>query len=186
MLELASLMARQARYRPDATAVVFENERLTYRQFWVRVARVGNMLRALGVGPGDKVATVAGNSTSLLETYWAVPTIGATLVPLSPLLLATGLASLLHDSDARCLVTQASMLPVLREMRAELPPHVLLIDAAAETGFGDYQALSTPQPQKPVPATVAPHTMFHTPSPNGTRARPIWNRSRPFVAARVR
>ena len=121
MLELASLMARQARYRPDATAVVFENERLTYRQFWVRVARVGNMLRALGVGPGDKVATVAGNSASLLETYWAVPTIGATLVPLSPLLLATGLASLLHDSDARCLVTQASMLPVLREMRAELP-----------------------------------------------------------------
>ena len=130
MLELASLMARQARYRPDATAVVFENERLTYRQFWVRVARVGNMLRALGVGPGDKVATVAGNSASLLETYWAVPTIGATLVPLSPLLLATGLASLLHDSDARCLVTQASMLPVLREMRAELPPHVLLMTAA--------------------------------------------------------
>ena len=65
MLELASLMARQERYRPDATAVVFENERLTYRQFWVRVARVGNMLRALGVGPGDKVATVAGNSARL-------------------------------------------------------------------------------------------------------------------------
>jgi len=168
MLELASLMARQARYRPDATAVVFENERLTYRQFWVRVARVGNMLRALGVGPGDKVATVAGNSASLLETYWAVPTIGATLVPLSPLLLATGLASLLHDSDARCLVTQASMLPVLREMRAELPPHVLLIDAAAETGFGDYQALAATQPETLVPATVTPDTLFNIMYTSGT------------------
>ena len=172
MLELASLMARQARYRPDATAVVFENERLTYRQFWVRVARVGNMLRALGVGPGDKVATVAGNSASLLETYWAVPTIGATLVPLSPLLLATGLASLLHDSDARCLVTQASMLPVLREMRAELPPHVLLIDAAAETGFGDYQALAATQPETLVPATVTPDTLFNIMYTSGTTGLP--------------
>ena len=172
MLELASLMARQARYRPDATAVVFENERLTYRQFWVRVARVGNMLRALGVGPGDKVATVAGNSASLLETYWAVPTIGATLVPLSPLLLATGLASLLHDSDARCLVTQASMLPVLREMRAELPPHVLLIDAAAETGFGDYQALAATQPDTLVPATVTPDTLFNIMYTSGTTGLP--------------
>src|SRR5512144_1445080 len=110
MLELASLMAHQARYRPDTTAVVFEGERLTYRQFWARVARVGNLLRSLGVGPGDTVATLAGNSLALLETYWAVPAIGATLVPLSPLLLPSGLASLLRDSQARCVVAQASLL----------------------------------------------------------------------------
>jgi acyl-CoA synthetase (AMP-forming)/AMP-acid ligase II len=171
MLELASLIARHARYRPDATAVVFENERLTCRQFWARVARVGNMLRALGVGPGDKVATVAGNSASLLETYWAVPTIGATLVPLSPLLLANGLASLLRDSDARCLVTQASMLPVLREIRGDLPPHVLLIDAA-EPGFGDYQALAAQQPDTLAPAHVTPDTLFNIMYTSGTTGLP--------------
>ena len=87
MLELATLIARQARYRPDAVAVVVEGQRLTYRQFWGRVARVGNLLRGFGIGRGDKVATVLSNSLELLETYWAVPTIGATLVPLSPLLM---------------------------------------------------------------------------------------------------
>jgi acyl-CoA synthetase (AMP-forming)/AMP-acid ligase II len=70
MLEFATLISRQARYRPDAVAVVFEGERYTFRQFWGRVARVGNMLRALGLGPGDKVATVAANSLELLEMYW--------------------------------------------------------------------------------------------------------------------
>ena len=45
MLELSTLISRHARYRPDATAVVFEDRRLTYREFWERVARVGNMLR---------------------------------------------------------------------------------------------------------------------------------------------
>ena len=71
MLELATLIARHARYRPDATAVVFETIG-SLRQFWERVARVGNMLRTLGIGPGDKVATVT-TIRSLLETYGRCP-----------------------------------------------------------------------------------------------------------------
>jgi acyl-CoA synthetase (AMP-forming)/AMP-acid ligase II len=61
MLELSTLIARHAKYRPDATAVVFENARPTYREFSARVNRVANALRALGVGEGDKVATLLPN-----------------------------------------------------------------------------------------------------------------------------
>ena len=171
MLELATLLRHHARYRPDALAVVFEDRRVTYREFWARVGRVGNMLRALGIGAGDKVATVAGNSLELLEVYWAVPTIGAALVPLSPLLLRDGLASLLKGSDARCLIAQASMLPVLREMAAELPPHVLIIDAQAE-GYGDYRALSDAQPPELVPADVTPEDLFNIMFTSGTTGVP--------------
>ena len=78
MLELATLIPRHARFRPDATAVVFENERLTYAQFGARVARSANLLRSLGIGKGDKVATVLSNSREALELVWAVPAIGAT------------------------------------------------------------------------------------------------------------
>ena len=55
MLELATLIAHHARYRPGHTAVVFEGERLSYRQFAARVARVGNMLRGLGKEEVDSV-----------------------------------------------------------------------------------------------------------------------------------
>jgi long-chain acyl-CoA synthetase len=71
--------------------------------------------------PGDRVATVLSNCRELLEIYWAVPSIGAVLVPLSPLLMASGLASLLRDSGAVCLITQQSMAPVLSQVRDELP-----------------------------------------------------------------
>jgi len=171
MLELATLIAHQARYRPDATAVVFEGERLSYRQFWARVARVGNMLRARGIGAGDKVATAATNSLELLETYWAVPTIGATLVPLSPLLLDDGLASLLQGSDARCLVTQSSMLPVLERIRDRLPPDVLLTDGSGG-GFGDYRALAAAQPGTLVPAEVTSDDLFNIMFSSGTTGLP--------------
>ena len=62
MLELASLLAHQARYRPGKPAVVCDGERLDYRGFWERVARAGNLLRSLGIGAGDTVATAAPNS----------------------------------------------------------------------------------------------------------------------------
>ena len=171
MLELATLISRQARYRPEATAVVFENERLTYRDFCERVARAGNMLRFLGLGPGDKIATIAANSLDLLVIYWAVPSIGAVLVPLSPLLLRDGVASLLRGSEARCVLAQASMLPVLRELRAELPPQVLILDQEA-AGFGDYRALCAAQSATLTPAAVDEDDLFNIMFTSGTTGVP--------------
>lgn len=87
MLELATLVSHHAKYRPQATAVVFEDERLTWSEFARRVARCANALRGLGVGKGDTVATLLSNCHELLEAFWAAPSIGAVLVPLSPLLM---------------------------------------------------------------------------------------------------
>ena len=104
-LVMGSLPARHARYRPHHTAVVIaprgreEHEiRLTWREFDTYVNRCANVLASLGVARGDRVATVLPNSLVLLATYWACAKLGAAVVPLSPLLNATGLASLLADA----------------------------------------------------------------------------------------
>ncbi|MEX2239165.1 MAG: AMP-binding protein, partial [Burkholderiales bacterium] len=85
MLQLATLIAHHARFRPHRPAMSFEGRTLDWSRFSDRVHRVAGALAALGVAPGDKVATVCGNCLELVETYWAVPTMGAALVPLSPL-----------------------------------------------------------------------------------------------------
>ena len=174
MLELASLIAHHARYRPERTAFVFEGQRLTWREFGARVARVANMLRGLGIGKGDKVATVLANSRESVELIWAVPSIGAALVPLSPLLMAPGLASLLRGSDAKCLVSQRSMLPVLRQLDDALAPlagRVLLTDGA-EAGFGDYAAASTAASDTFHPERVGPDDLFNIMYTSGTTGLP--------------
>jgi acyl-CoA synthetase (AMP-forming)/AMP-acid ligase II len=143
MLQLATLIEHHARFRADDTAIVVEGERLAWQAFFRRVDRCAGLLRALGVGKGDRVATLLPNCRELLEVYWAVPSIGAVLVPLSPLLMPPGLASLIRDSGACCLVTQRSMTALLDPVRAELPglapERVLLIDGAAGD-YGDYAA----------------------------------------------
>ncbi|MGE5104284.1 MAG: class I adenylate-forming enzyme family protein [Betaproteobacteria bacterium] len=175
MLELATLISRHARYRPDVTAVVFGDERLTYAQFAARVARVANLLRALGIGKGDKVATVLGNSREALELVFAVPAVGAALVPLSPLLMPAGLASLLRDSDAKCLVSQRSMLATLEKLGDDLAPllpgRVLLIDGASGD-FGDYAALTARQRDTFVPEPCGPDDLFNIMYTSGTTGLP--------------
>jgi acyl-CoA synthetase (AMP-forming)/AMP-acid ligase II len=144
-LTLAGLTARHARYRPRHTAVVVaprlpgEREiRLDWREFDAYANRLANAYRRLGVERGDRVATVLSNSLELLATYWACARLGAVAVPLSPLLTASGLASLVADAAPRVLVagsdSQANLTGMLGapEIAAlGTPPVCVLTDASA-------------------------------------------------------
>ena len=139
-LVMGSLLERHARYRPHHVAVVAphgENEvRLTWREFDAHVNRWANALARLGVGRGDRVATVLANSLPLLATYWACAKLGAAVVPLSPLLNASGLASLAADATPRVILGSRGQLAMLDEVRAGLAfaPDWVLADASAEDG----------------------------------------------------
>jgi len=144
-MNLASLFARHARYRPDRLAVVFENQRLTYSEFNRQINRAANAMRALGIVKGDKVATILPNCLELLEIYWAVGKIGAVVVPMSTLLLDSALTSLLNDSDTRLVITNSEFAPMLDRIKPELPKinadRFLVTEASCQTGFQDYHAL---------------------------------------------
>jgi long-chain acyl-CoA synthetase len=176
MLQLSTLVRRHARYRATAPAVTFEGTTLDWRGLGLRVNRIANLFAALGVSKGDKVATVAGNSMELLETYWAAPMLGAVLVPLSPLLLGSGLAGLLRDSDAGCLITQRSMVPVIREIAHQLSPQLrerMLTVDGAESGFLDYQALAARAPDSaPEVPDIAQDDLYNIMYTSGTTGLP--------------
>ena len=176
MLQLATLTRHHAKFRPDQTAVVFEEERLSWREFDARVGRCACLLQWLGVRKGDRVATVLANCRELLEVYWAVPSIGAVLVPLSPLLMASGLASLLRDSGAVCLITQSSMAPLVDQVCEELPglraDHVLMVDGPT-ADYPGYKALLTICPEgRARPVALTQDDLFNVMYTSGTTGLP--------------
>ena len=134
-LVLGRILSRQARYRPDHLAVVFEDERLTYAEFNAQVNRWANALSGLGVARGDRVATLLPNCLEGLATYWACAKLGAAAVPLSSLLLEEGLVSLLSDARPRVIVSTASFARLLSKVRPRLavtpPPAIVLVDGEA-------------------------------------------------------
>ena len=175
-MELATLIAHRARYRPDVTAVVFEDQRLTYRQFHERVNRLANALHAMGVRKGDKVATVLPNCLELLEIYWAAPRLGAVLVPLSPLLMPAGLSSLLADCDAKVVFTQHNLVGVFEEAFRQIPgattERVIVTDAGV-AGYGDYHKLTAAaSPGEPPRAAIGSDDLFNIMYTSGTTGLP--------------
>ena len=66
---------------PDRTAVVFEGRRYTYEDLQERVSRLANALSDLGVGPGDRVASMQVNTNQVIETYFASASLDAIYVP---------------------------------------------------------------------------------------------------------
>jgi acyl-CoA synthetase (AMP-forming)/AMP-acid ligase II len=120
-MNIAGLLSHHARYRPDRPAVVCGDVRLTFRELEARVNRTANGLLSLGLGPGDKVATVLGNGLELLDVYGAAARTGIVVVPLSPLLRGPALKTLLEDSDTRALVADGGFAETLLAVKGSLP-----------------------------------------------------------------
>ena len=148
-LVLGSVLARHARYRPAHTAVIVGHGadaiRLSYAEFDAAVNRWANALTALGVVRGDRVATLLPNCLELLATYWACAKLGAAAVPLSPLLLPPGIASLLNDAKPRVVICGGALRPALEQARPQLAwspaPAMVLCDGEAP-GFNSFRALT--------------------------------------------
>jgi acyl-CoA synthetase (AMP-forming)/AMP-acid ligase II len=121
LMDIGSLLPRHAHYRADHLCLVFEDRRLSYREFNAEVNRLANALVAAGLKKGDKFATVLPNSFEMMASYWAAAKTGLVVVPCSPLLQTAGLVSLLRDSDTCLTLVDASFAAALEDIAREVP-----------------------------------------------------------------
>src|SRR5499426_4477530 len=114
--------ARRARalYR-DREAVVDRDLRLTYDQFFQRCDRWSAALRALGVKAGDRVAYIAPNTHAQLESFYAVPQVGAVLVPINYRLTPDDFSYIITHSGATVVCAHADYLEAVDKIRADVP-----------------------------------------------------------------
>lgn len=106
-LTAVDLFETQVELRPDAVAVSFGDDRLTYVQLRDRVHDVGLQLRASGVGPGDLVGVLLDRSLDIVVALLAVLRVGAAYVPLDPAFPQERLDYMLDDSGADVVLTQS-------------------------------------------------------------------------------
>src|SRR5579875_338158 len=95
--------------------------RYTYGALVERVNRLAGALRRLGVGPGDRVATLAWNNYRHLELYYAVPCMGAVLHTLNLRLFQAQLQFVIQDAADKVVVVDKSLLPLLNRLAGQLP-----------------------------------------------------------------
>ncbi len=125
--------ARRARkLYPHREAVVDGDLRLTYAQFFDRCDRWSAALQALGVGKGDRVALIAPNTHAMLASFYAIPQLGAVVVPLNYRLTPDDFAYLIQHSGSRVVCAHSDYLDAIDGIRDQLPgvEHFIALEGA--------------------------------------------------------
>ena len=164
---------RARRLYPEREAVVDGDRRFSYAQFLERCDRWSAALQELGVGRGDRVAYIAPNTHAHLEAYYAVPQIGAVLVPINYRLLPDDFSYIIGHCGAKVVCAHEDYLDAVEGIRGELTgvAHFVALEGAKD-GWLDYEAMlaaHAPEYAKPDIAETDLLTINYT---SGTTARP--------------
>ena len=116
---IQQLFESQAREKPQAVAVVFEGESLTYQQLNQKANQLARHLQSLGVGPETIVGILVERSLDLVIGLLGILKAGGAYVPLDPAYPADRLAFMLEDSQSLIVLTQERLLPSLSETQVQ-------------------------------------------------------------------
>jgi fatty-acyl-CoA synthase len=156
-------LERARRLFAPLEAVVDGDRRFTYADLAGRCHRLAHALSGLGVGPGDRVAYLSGNTAELLEAYFGVVLAGAVLTPLNVRLAGAEMQEILDDCTPSVLVFS--------------PDHAITaaqLSGPTKLAVGpDYEAALAAAPGDPFPVAPvdedAPCELFYT---SGSTGRP--------------
>jgi fatty-acyl-CoA synthase len=133
---------RARRLYGDREAIIDRERRTTYSGFFDRVDRWSAALQSMGVHKGDRVAYIAPNTQAQLESFYAVPQIGAVLVPVNYRLTSDDFAYLLEHSGACVVCADGDYLEAVDSIRSRVRGvhHFVALERARD-GWLDYETL---------------------------------------------
>ena len=166
--------ARRARkLYPDRVAVIDGDTRWTYAQFLDRCDRWSSVLQKLGISTGDRVAYLSPNTHAQLESFYAVPQIGAVLVPLNYRLTADDFVYLINHSGSHMVCADRDYLGTIDSIREQLPKvkHFVALTAEAEHWI-NYEAMVNGSSAEFVRPDICETDLLTINYTSGTTSRP--------------
>ena len=171
-------LRRARRVYPDHEAVVDEGLRMTYAQFAARCDRWSAALQRLGVNQGDRVAYIAPNTHAQLESFYAVPQIGAVLVPINYRLTSEDFTYIINHSGAKVVCVHSDYLNDVERIRPQLPSveQVVALEGLTDdlraVGWQDYETLLAEAPETFTHPEIDENDLLTINYTSGTTSRP--------------
>src|SRR5207248_8620922 len=169
---------RTRKHYPERDAVVDGHLRLNYKGFFDRCDRWSFALQELGLRQGDRVAYIAPNTHAQLESFYAIPQIGAILVPINYRLIADDFAYIIEHSGATVVCVHSDYLEVVERIRHQLPgvKHFVALeglnDPLRETGWLDYETALANAPETFTRPQIDEDDLLTINYTSGTTSRP--------------
>jgi acyl-CoA synthetase (AMP-forming)/AMP-acid ligase II len=137
-------LRRSMQQSPQAVASVYKGRRRTFAELGDRVARIGGMLRAVGLQPGDRVGMLALNSDWYLEYFPGVYWAGGVVNPINTRWSPGEIAYSLEDCQTHILIVDENYIDIVPDLRRRSPALRTVINVGngpAPDGSLNYEAL---------------------------------------------
>jgi amino acid adenylation domain-containing protein len=160
------LFEEQVRRTPDSIAVVYQDEKLSYRNLDEQANRLARTLRGMGVGPDVRVGICMIRSLEMMIALYAIHKAGGAYVSMDPAYPADRIAFMLEDAQVPVLLTQKALLGLLPQTAAS----VLCVDdpgSAERVGRGQPGG----NPLRPENLAYVIYTSGSTGKPKGVMVR---------------
>ncbi|MED5546692.1 class I adenylate-forming enzyme family protein [Novosphingobium decolorationis] len=177
---LPEIWASHARNRPASPALVCAGEVVSWGDFNARMNRLANALLASGVGKGDRVAVLASSSVAACVAMFGTVKSGAAMVPISSMLAADQVATILNDCGASHVLCTADLRHLVDAVRPQLTAVVsggfVGLDFAepegAHGGWRDFAEFSAGVDEAEPPVVLGAHDVFSIMYSSGTTGAP--------------
>ena len=125
---MGEMIEKHGRQMKKSPALYYEGKTIDWRQLNENVNKTANGLKNLGIQKGDRVAIMLPNVPEFVYAFSALQKIGAVAVPFNTMYKGHEITHILKDSGAKAIVCQNSSVPLINEMRPELPDleHVII------------------------------------------------------------
>lgn len=134
---LRDILEEKAEQLKDKTFLLFEDQKISFKDLNERSNRVANGLLDLGVQPGDGVGLMMPNTPEFLYTFFGTQKIGAYVVPINVALKGEGLSYIINHSDSKALVINHNYIDEYSSIRGGLNniEHVIADTIEAPNNF---------------------------------------------------
>jgi long-chain acyl-CoA synthetase len=114
-MNLYQNLVKTAERNPDATALYFGHETISFGELLARTNRLANALHGMGLNEDSKIAILLRNVPEFVISYYAVLALGATVVPLCYMCLAEEVEKIVCDSMVETLITNFEFDDLVRD-----------------------------------------------------------------------
>ena len=140
MTNIASNLIDTADKHGDRPALKLDDAVLTYGELLERAQRMGSLLAAKGVEPGDRVGLQMANVPAYPITFFGALLVGATVVPMNPLLKGREVEFYLSDSGAKIVVAGEQMADAAQEAAKSTGIEAIVVGAMGPDDLPDERA----------------------------------------------
>jgi acyl-CoA synthetase (AMP-forming)/AMP-acid ligase II len=166
-MDVPSLMRQALSYNRDRTAVITEDQTLTFAQMWDRGVRLANGLIALGVRPGDRVAGLEENNLGAADLFLGAAIAGAVRVPLYARNRRLSHSQMIEQTQSKVVITDHTFVQDIAGLEHELPTLEHILDRG-----DDYESWLAAQSDVDPMVQVGPDDWYIIRHSAGTTGRP--------------